>query len=95
MSNQDEYIIVNKAQILEKIEELKKWSDKPIVRQQDEIEVREYSIELITLKDVLSQSTPLISEIEKAYEAGKLDKELSMSFDNPKGRYFSSLKLDI
>jgi hypothetical protein len=24
-----------------------------------------------------------------------LDKELSLSFDNPKGRYLSSLKLDI
>lgn len=91
----DEYIIVNKTQILERIEELKKWSDKPIIRQQDEIEVRECSIELITLKDVLSQSIPLQSVLEQTYEAGKLDKELSLSFDNPKGRYFSSLKLDI
>lgn len=48
-----------------------------------------------SLQDFLSQSTPLIPEIEKAYEAGKLDNKLSLSFDNPKGRYFSSLELDI
>ena len=52
-------------------------------------------IESKSLKQILSQSTPLIPEIEKAYEAGKLDEELSKTFDNPKGRYISNLKLDI
>lgn len=27
---------------------------------------------------------------DKAYEAGKLDKELSLKFDNPKGRFLNS-----
>ena len=47
------------------------------------------------LKQILSQSTPLIPEISKAYDAGIKDKELSQMFDNPKGRYVYNLKLDI
>lgn len=52
-------------------------------------------MELDTLKQIISQSTSLIPEIEKAYEAGKLDNELSLYFDNPKERFLSNLKLDI
>jgi len=44
---------------------------------------------------VKSKLKPLIPIVENAYDAGMLDKELSLSFDNPKGRYLSSLKLDI
>jgi len=85
----DEYIIINKSKILKRIEELKK---EEVLDEQDDTRI---FAKINELKQVLSQSTPLIAEIEKAYEAGKLDKELSLSFDNPKGRYFSSLKLDI
>ena len=44
---------------------------------------------------IKSKLKPLIPIVENAYDAGMLDKELSLSFDNPKGRYLSSIKLDI
>jgi len=47
---------------------------------------------LLRIKSKLKPLTPII---ENAYDAGMLDKELSLSFDNPKGRYLSSIKLDI
>lgn len=81
----NEYIIVNKTAIQKRIEELEKI---------DEKEIWEH-MEFDTLKQILSQSTPLIPEIEKAYDAGTLDRQLSLSFDYPKGRYISNLKLDI
>lgn len=91
----DEYIIVNKAQILERIEELRDKVSKLTTHPDDECEKRDYLLEIDTLEEFVSQSIPLQSVLEQTYEAGKLDKELSLSFDNPKGRYFSSLKLDI
>lgn len=33
---------------------------------------------------------PAITLADKAYEAGKMDKELSYMFDNPKGRFLNS-----
>ena len=42
-----------------------------------------------------SKLKPLTPIVENAYDAGMLDKELSLSFDNPKGRYLSFIKLDI
>jgi len=47
---------------------------------------------LLRIKSKLKPLTPIV---ENAYDAGMLDRELSLSFDNPKGRYLSSLKLDI
>jgi len=47
------------------------------------------------MKEFLSQSTPLLPEVSKAYDAGMLHKELSQMFDYPKGRYLNNLKLDI
>lgn len=87
----NEYIIINKTNLRLKLDNLKK----PIAHY-NEVYVSDYQnsqIELI--EELLSQSTPLIPEISKAYDAGKLDKELSLSFDNPKGRYLNSLKLKI
>ena len=55
----------------------------------------QYNSELDTLRRLLHLSTPLIPEISKAYDAGKLDKQLSEIFDNPKGRFISNLKFDI
>ena len=51
--------------------------------------------EIETLKQILSQSTLLLPEVSKAYDAGMLHKELSQMFDNPKGRYLNNLKLEI
>jgi len=51
--------------------------------------------ELKALQLVKSKLKRLSPIVENAYDAGMLDKELSLSFDNPKGRYLSSIKLDI
>ncbi len=37
-----------------------------------------------------SKLKPLIPIVENAYDAGILDKEFSLCFDNPKGRYINS-----
>lgn len=97
----NKYIIVNKAAVQKRIEELEKE------------EVSEWSpgrrlwvdSAIKNLKEVLSQSTPLIPEIEKAFDEGKgvgiisyqpqghtLDKEL---YNERKQNYISNLKLDI
>lgn len=83
----DEYIIINKTAIQKRIEELQKYvgSRRPSADEYAKMHI---------YREILSQSTPLISEIEKAYDAGKLDEELSKTFDNPKGRYISNLKLE-
>ena len=47
------------------------------------------------LKEILSNSIPLIPEISDSYDAGKLDEKFSLMFDNPKGRYINSLKFYI
>lgn len=86
----DEYIIVNKTHILERIAELE-CSLEHIPKSY----VPKHEAQIFALNQILSQSIPLQPVLEQTYEAGKLDKELSLSFDNPKGRYFSSLKLDI
>lgn len=93
--NKDEYVIINKTTIQKRIEKLQKI---------DEKEIWEH-MEFDTLKHILSQSSPLISEIEKAFDEGKsvgilsyqpqghtLDKEL---YNERKQNYISNLKLDI
>jgi len=78
-----EYIIIDKTAIQKRIEDLEELNTEPAIGG------------IMVLKQILSQSTPLIPEIEKAYNAGKLHNELSITFDNPQGRYISNLKLDI
>lgn len=95
----NEYIIINKTAIQKRIEELEKQyillSNKSNRSLSDIEEEREIIGEQKALAVALSQSTPLIPEISKAYDAGIKDKELSQMFDNPKGRYVYNLKLDI
>lgn len=75
------YVIIDADKLKLRIEELEKTNQ---IQRVDELE------------NVLSQSTPLIPEIEKAYNAGKIHNDLSVAgFDNPQGRYISNLKLDI
>ena len=95
MSNiQNEYIIINKTAIQKRIEELTKEKEK-FNKFIDKIEYNVLNSLIKQLEQILYQSTPLIPEIDKAYEAGTLDHELSLSFDYPKSRYISNLKLDI
>lgn len=85
----NKYIIIDAEAIEKRIEELEK------IEVLDEKEDIRIFAKINELKQFLFQSTPLIPEIEKAYEAGKLDEELSLSFDNPKGRFIANLKLDV
>ena len=93
--SKDEYVIINKSKLLKRIEEMEKQRDEYSFNPNRTEDYYRYNSMIKSLKEILSQSTPLIPEIHKAYEAGKLDNKLSLSFDNPKGRYFSSLELDI
>jgi hypothetical protein len=56
--NKDEYIIINKTAIQKRIEELRKVCNKELGYASDKI--------YFELDHLLSQSTPLIPEIEKA-----------------------------
>lgn len=84
----NEYIILNKTAIQKRIENL------DLIINDGKPSGSDY-IELKLLKQILSQSTPLIPEIEEAYDSGMLDKEFRLMFDNPKARYINSLTLDI
>ena len=98
----DEYIIINKTKFLKIKEELEKGSP-----HWDGIYISDYQMGQIDLieKIITSQSTPLIPEIEKAFDEGKsagiisyqpiwstLDIEL---YNEIKQEYISNLKLDI
>jgi hypothetical protein len=61
MEIKDEYVIINKTAIQKRIEELEKTT---LVREKD---IVEYEV----LKYWLNQSTPLIPEIEKAFDEGQ------------------------
>ena len=85
-----EYVIINKTDIEKRITELETL----FIEEGEYFNSRDSGAHA-AYKKTLSQSIPLITEIEKAYEAGKLDKELSLSFDNPKGRFIANLKFDV
>lgn len=94
MSN--EYIIVNLTDLQKRIEELEKYNERfkhAKTRSPYGIPVNPtvaaWEATLSTLKQILSQSTPLIPEIEKAYNNGAFR-------DGEKLKdYISNLKLDI
>jgi len=82
-----QYSIINVETIKKRIEE---WENK-----YGNEDIESSSEAFILMKEFLSQSTPLLPEVSKAYDAGMLHKELSQMFDYPKGRYLNNLKLDI
>ena len=87
-----EYVIINKTVLEKRIKELEEVSDENN-GSPDFVLKCEGGME--ELKQILFQSIPLMPEIEDAYDAGKLDEEFSLIFDNPKGKYISNLKLDV
>jgi len=116
----DEYIIINKTAIQKRIEELEKdsihveWQrnikthngHSPQQRKRKEM----VDLELNTLKEILSDLTPLIPEIEKAFDAGfhkgynvgqadaqshPLSLTIANHIHNDRQDYISNLKLDI
>jgi hypothetical protein len=83
-----EYIIINKTAIQQRIDQIQK-SFKISKDNEDEIRAGIEHFELEQLKWVLSQSTPLIPQIEKAlYAKGAW-------FEDEVQDYISNLKLDI
>lgn len=87
----DEYIIINKTTIQKRIEELRQVCNKELGYASDKI--------YFELDHLLSQSTPLIPEIEDAFEAGsKRGNEEQWAFGTEpmdKEDYILNLKLDI
>ena len=102
---ESEYIIVNKTAIQKRIEELKKeYSQKTEINDDQWCSI--IAGQIIALKQILSQSTPLIPEIEKAFDAKQFEEYKEISFDGgenyetvitikEKQEYISNLKLDI
>ena len=89
----NKYIIINKTAIQERIEELKHQRELAGNLFEDrEYNLNSISMELRILEQILSQSTPLIPEIEKAYTAGM---EFIGEDKGSPNEYISNLKLDI
>jgi len=86
---EEEYIIINKTAIQKRIEELEKEYN-----QESEEHMKDWFLgQIESLKQTLSQSTPLIPEIEKAFDSGVLT--LGHFVDKEKQDYITNLKLDI
>lgn len=93
----DEYTIINKAAIQKEKEELKGIINKHLGYAEEEIYDK--------IDSLCSQSTPLIPEIEKAFDAGEKRgyeipsfqmRGMSVNTENPNVKdYISNLKLDI
>lgn len=84
----DKYIIINKSVLEKRIDELKGYNDEPETTQ------------LEIYKEILSQSTPLISEIEKAFDMGlqaiqENNGKLKITMPKAKQDYILNLKLNI
>lgn len=82
----ENYVIINKTDILKRIEELEE--NKLNVLLGSDIEIR-------VLEQILSQSTPLITVLEDAFNAGSERGEYGYGNANYKQDYISNLKLEI
>lgn len=95
----NEYIIVNKTSILKRIEELEDERNGFIYNPNKTEDSLCYNSKIRLLKQILSQSTDFISEIEKAFDAGNAycvgSHELFKQTHSNKENYISNLKLDI
>lgn len=94
---EDEYIIINKTTIQKRIEELEDRIKNDGLFLE---EIQHYKGQIFTLKQIISQSTPLIPEIQNGIYAGyKFARQNFYNADNtlqPKVQeYISNLKLDI
>lgn len=91
----NEYIIVNKTAILETIEELK-----ASLNFIPESYISKHLAQIYAYEQVLLRSTPLIPEIDKAFDASKITtgmnqrNQFAYKYKNSKD-YVTNLKLDI
>lgn len=86
----DEYTIINKSVLEKRIEELEK--EIKFLQAKD---AYEDIGKISAYKKILSQSTPLIPEIEKAYTEGMLFGTSKLLNRKTKEEYISNLKLNI
>ena len=99
----DEYIIINRTAILKRIEEMEKQKDEYSFNPNRTEDYYRYISMIKVLKEILSQSTPLIPEIEKGVNKGLsvcLNKKdwaygISGNVKQDIKDYISNLKLDI
>lgn len=94
---EEEYIIINKTAIQKRIEELEK-SKIGLSPNLDTSEYYNIEAKINLLKEILSQSTPLIPELEKVYDVGRSSFNSALSYEECKEDYYdyiSNLKLDI
>lgn len=95
----EEYVIINRTKIEEKIKELKNQRDNEHKKGHNKSALR-YENMILELKQILSESTPLIPEIEKSIDKGyDFARQNLYKADNtlqPKVKeYITNLKLDI
>ena len=95
----EEYIIINKTAIQKRIEELEKTNEVFKHAKTHNPTMAACEATLSTLKQILSQSTPLIPEIKKAFNAGcsyTIGSHENFKQIHPnKKEYISNLKLKI
>lgn len=93
----DEYIIINKTAIQKRIKELEE-EQKQINEETEPISLNINLKKQILIREILSQSTPLIPELQKTWNTAYID---AMSIDEETYKplffedYIANLKLDI
>lgn len=93
----DEYIIINKTAIQKRIEELEE-EQKQINEETEPISLNINLKKQILIREILSQSTSLIPELQKTWNTAYID---AMSIDEETYKplffedYIANLKLDI
>ncbi len=92
----DEYIIINKTAIQKRIEELEE-EQKQINEETEPISLNINLKKQILIREILSQSTPLIPEVEKLIVMSSISNIdfLPDRVEKIKQDYISNLKLDI
>jgi hypothetical protein len=94
--SEDEYVIINESKLLKRIEDLENAISKCILPEQQHLkDLFEQELEIKT--QILSQSTPLIPEIEKLIVMSSISNIdfLPDRVEKIKQDYISNLKLDI
>ena len=97
-----EYIIINKADIQKRIEEFQElWKAHSTYPNRTDLCIN-YTEKIELLEELLSQSTPLVPEIEKAFDAGSENPRIGGSYpmfemekeqNNAKQFYILNLKI--
>lgn len=94
----DKYIIINRTTLEKRIEKLEEeYKSEPAYQFNNYGD--KLVKEIMILKQILSQSTPLIPEIEKAFDAAKIPYKYNNNmglngFENSE-HYISNLKIEI